>query len=89
MIDRFGRSLRHEDEAIYSVTDLNYAKLSRIMTEKITFEDRDCVGMDYPHTDALVITTMIGQVKVHQTLVDNGSFVSLLYKYAFDQMELS
>lgn len=89
-MERFGKSLKHKDEAICSVTTrVNYTKLPRIMAEEITFGDRDCVGTDYPHTDALVITARIELMKVHRILIDNGSSVSFLFKSAFDQMGLS
>lgn len=80
-MERFGKSLKHQDEAICVVAaGGSYAKLPRIMTEEITFDDIDCAGTDYPHTDALVISTRIGLIKVHRILIDNGSSVSLLFK---------
>lgn len=89
-MERFGKSLRHKDEAICSIAaEVNYTKLPRKMPEEITFDDRDCVGTIYLHTDALVITSRIGLMKVHQILIYNGSSVSLLFKSAFDQMGLS
>ena len=65
-MERFGKSLRHQNEAIWAVAaEVNYTKLPRIMAEDITFRDRDCVGTDYPHTDALVISARIELMKVH------------------------
>ena len=56
--------------------------MPRIMAEETTFGDRDCVGTDYPDTDALVITARIGLMKVHRILIDNRSSMSLLFKFA-------
>lgn len=69
--------------------EAGYAKLPRIMTEEITFGDKNYAGTDYPHADALVISARIGVMKVHRVPIDNGSSMSLLFKSAFDQMGLS
>ena len=42
----------------------------------------------HPHNHPLVITTTIGNMNVHQTLVDNGSSVDILYLGAYEQMGL-
>ena len=57
-------------------------------TEDITFIDTDGRWMHHPHNDPLVITTTIGNMNVHQTLVDNGSSVDILYLGAYEQMRL-
>ena len=44
--------------------------------------------MHHPHNDPLVITTTIGKMNVHQTLVDNGSSVDILYLGAYEKMGL-
>ena len=56
--------------------------------EDITFIDADGRWVHYPHNDPLVITTTIGNMNVHQTLVDNGSSIDILYLGAYEQMEL-
>ena len=87
---KFGRSLQHQDEAIQSVVaEVNCTRVSKMTIEEIAFGDKDCMGTDYPHTDALVISADIGLAKVHRILVDEGSSVSLLFKMTFDQMGLS
>ena len=48
-------------------------------TEDITFTDTDGRRVHHPHNDPLFITTSIGNMNVHQTLVDNGSSVDILY----------
>ena len=44
--------------------------------------------MHHPHNDPLVITTTIGNMNVHHTLVDNGSSVDILYLAVYEQMGL-
>lgn len=55
-MERFGKSLRHKEEAIcLAATEVNYDKLPKIMVEEITFGNKDYMGIDCQHTDALVI----------------------------------
>ena len=42
----------------------------------------------HPHNDPLVITTTIGNMNIHRTLVDNHSSVDILYLGAYEQMGL-
>ena len=55
--------------------------------EDITFTDADGQWVHYPYNDPLVITTIIGNMNVHWTLVDNGSSVDI-YLEAYEQMRL-
>jgi hypothetical protein len=55
----------------------------------ITFSDEDYEGVYLPHSDALVVTMVIGNHKIHWVLVDNGSSADILYKSAFDLMKIS
>ena len=57
-------------------------------TKDITFTDADGRWVHHPHNDPLVITTTIGNMNIHRTLVDNGSSVDILYLRAYEQMEL-
>ena len=57
--------------------------------EDVTFGRKDVEGMDYPHTDALVITAIIEPAIVSKLLVDNKSSVNILFKSTFDKMRLS
>lgn len=49
----------------------------------------DSQGILQDQSDALVITIPVSRVKVHQTLVDNGSSVNILYSRTLSQLELS
>ena len=62
------------------------SKSSRKETEEIIFTDADGRWVHHPHNDPLVITTTIGNMNVHRTLVDNGSSVDILYLGAYEQM---
>ena len=55
--------------------------------DDITFSDRYARHVRHPHCDALVITAMMAN-NVHRLLVDNGSFVNILYYQAFQRMGL-
>ena len=61
-------------------------KSSRKEAEEITFTAADGRWVHHPHNDPLVITTTIGNMNVHRTLVDNGSSVDILYLKAYEQM---
>lgn len=89
-LKRFARSLKHEDEAIcYIATEANYTWLLKIMVEEITFGYRDCIGVEYLHTDTLVIYARIGPTLVHRNLIYNGNSINMLYKNTFNAMWLS
>ena len=57
-----------------------------IENDDITFRDSDAHLVHHPHYDALVITAMMTNNKVHRILVDNGSSVDILYYQAFQKM---
>ena len=44
--------------------------------------------MHHPHNDPLVITTTIGNMNIHLTLMDKGSSVDILYLGAYKKMGL-
>lgn len=44
--------------------------------------------MPQPHNDAFVITLIIANVKIHQVLVDQGSFADVLKLEAFNKIRL-
>ena len=64
------------------------SKSFRKEAEEITFTDADGRWVHHPHNDPLVITTTIGNMNVHWTLVDNGSSVDILYLGAYKQVGL-
>ena len=47
--------------------------------DDITFSERDAHHVRHPHCDVLVIKAMIANNNIHRMLVDNGSFVDILY----------
>ena len=47
--------------------------------ESFWFTKEDSEGILQDQSDALVIIMMVVEVKVHHTLVDNGSSVNILY----------
>ncbi|XP_074356814.1 uncharacterized protein LOC141696588 [Apium graveolens] len=58
-------------------------------TPVISFSDDDYhPGLIEGHQDALVITTRVGNNTVKKMLVDNGSFVDVLYYHAFSRMDI-
>ncbi|XP_062176069.1 uncharacterized protein LOC133881128 [Alnus glutinosa] len=54
----------------------------------IGFSDDDYAGVSLPHIDALVITLTIANYQTRRILVDTGSSVDILFKSAFDHMEV-
>ncbi|XP_020249681.1 uncharacterized protein LOC109827133 [Asparagus officinalis] len=54
--------------------------------ELISFTDDDLQGVEMPHDDPLVITTVINGYQVKRIMVDTGSSVGVLYTSAFNQM---
>ena len=63
-------------------------KQQKMMTDDVVFRERESIGVHAPTEDPLVITIPIGPATVHKVLVDNGSSVNILFKKAFDQMNL-
>ena len=56
--------------------------------DDVTFSERDTHHVRHPHCDALVVKAMIASNNVHRMLVDNGSFIDILYYQAFQMMGL-
>ncbi|XP_074323018.1 uncharacterized protein LOC141659967 [Apium graveolens] len=55
----------------------------------ISFSDDDYrPGLIEGHQDVLVITTRVGNNTVKKMLVDNGSYVDVLYHHAFSRMDI-
>ena len=53
----------------------------------ITFSQEDLQLKDYPHNDAMVISSVIKGFLVHNVLVDTGSAVDIIFAKAFRQMQ--
>ena len=45
--------------------------------------EEDARHLHHPHDDALVISIRVRDYNTHRVLVDNGSFVDILYYPAF------
>ncbi|KAL2531725.1 Ribonuclease H [Abeliophyllum distichum] len=56
--------------------------------EKFSFSKEDASHVLQPHSDALVITMPVSRINIHQTLVDDGSSVNVLYLRTFRQIEI-
>ena len=54
--------------------------------DDITFSEKKAHHVRHPHRDTLVIKAMIANNNVHRMLVNNGSFVDILYYQAFERM---
>ena len=46
---------------------------------KLTFTDKDMVGVDTPHNDALVLSVHISMFEVKRFLIDPGSSSEIMY----------
>ncbi|XP_022841985.1 uncharacterized protein LOC111365684 [Olea europaea var. sylvestris] len=57
--------------------------------ESFWFTEEDSERILQDQSDALVVTMMVAGVKVHRTLVDNGSLVNILYSRTLRQLEIS
>ena len=47
------------------------------------FSEEDARGVKQPHDDHLVIMLIIEEFNTRRILVDKGSFVDIIYLYAF------
>jgi hypothetical protein len=54
----------------------------------IGFSDDDYAGVSLPHNDALVLSLVMANHKVHRILIDTGSSADILYRSAFEQMKI-
>lgn len=55
-------------------------------TLPITFTHEDTVGVHYSHCDALVVKAIVAKNGFNCMLVDNGSYVKILFGAAYDKM---
>ena len=63
--------------------------MSRYEATEITFTDKDMNGVEYPHDDPLVVTTMVGNHNVYRILIDTGATSNLMYYSALKAMGVS
>ena len=81
--DRYIREIRDMPPTNVNNLDERPTKYFKGENDDITFRDSDAHLVHHPHCDALVITAMMANNKVHKILGDNGSSVDILYYQAF------
>ncbi|XP_072090584.1 uncharacterized protein [Arachis hypogaea] len=54
----------------------------------ISFTKEDAQGLLLEHDDPVVITMILANANLHHTLIDQGSSADILFKPAFDKLEL-
>ncbi|XP_062155166.1 uncharacterized protein LOC133863216 [Alnus glutinosa] len=75
-----------QDFEVYSVQ--KPPKSQKRDAQVIGFSDDDYEGLSLPHTDALVLSLVIANHKIHRILIDTGSSADILYRSAFEQMKI-
>ena len=55
--------------------------------QAFSFTEKDLEGVACPHNDVIVISAIIKNAKIHQVLVDTGSFCDIMFLSPFEQME--
>ena len=83
--NRYLREVKERSVTTASSLDKRPAKQLRGEMEDVTFSEKDGRHVRHPHCNALVIKAMIANNNVHRILVDNGSFVDILYFQAFER----
>ncbi|KAJ3704029.1 hypothetical protein LUZ61_007734 [Rhynchospora tenuis] len=71
----------------YEVFHLHAA--GSLVESQISFGPEDCVGVRYPHDDAIVLMLRIHGTRVKRILVDTGSSADVLYFDALKQLNLA
>ncbi|XP_042423383.1 uncharacterized protein LOC122010999 [Zingiber officinale] len=54
----------------------------------ISFGPQDLEGLELPHDDALIIKAVIANSRVARVFVDTGSSVNILFRAAFEEMQI-
>ncbi|XP_042405136.1 uncharacterized protein LOC121995470 [Zingiber officinale] len=54
----------------------------------INFGPQDLEGLELPHNDALIIKVVIANSRVARVFVDTGSSVNILFRAAFEEMQI-
>ena len=63
-------------------------KMAWIDNPNIEFLEEDARRLHHLHDDALIVSIWVGDYNTYQVLVDNGSFVDILYYPKFQQMKI-
>ena len=69
-------------------TEIRPTKQVQRELEDIVLRDADARWVHHPHTNALVITTLVTNSNIHRLMVDYGSAVDVLYLNAYKKMGL-
>ena len=62
--------------------------MARIDNLMIGFMEEDARRLHHSHNDALMVSIQVRDYNTHRVLIDNGSFVDILYYPAFQQMKI-
>ncbi|XP_042423386.1 uncharacterized protein LOC122011003 [Zingiber officinale] len=54
----------------------------------LSFGPQDLEGLELPHDDALIIKAVIANIQVARVFVDTGSSANILFKAAFEEMQI-
>ncbi|XP_042432957.1 uncharacterized protein LOC122019564 [Zingiber officinale] len=55
---------------------------------EISFDPKDPEGVEVAHDDALIIKAVIANYNISHTFIDIGSSVNIIFKKAFDQLQI-
>ena len=88
-LERYARTLRHEQDAELMAVDSHISKRTRREEECIIFTEQDAAHVHFPHSDPMVLEMQIANMIVKRVLVDTGSSVNILYKSSLERMGLS
>ncbi|XP_075645324.1 uncharacterized protein LOC142616335 [Castanea sativa] len=64
------------------------SRMARMDDPVIGFMEEDAQRLHHPHDDVLVLSIRVCDSNTHRVLIDNGSFVDILYYPAFQQMRI-
>ena len=62
--------------------------MAHIGNPVIGFIEEDAQRLHHPHDDILVVSIRVRDYNTHRVLVDNESFINILYYIAFQQMRI-
>ena len=65
-----------------------YSVSRRDMEQVISFSNSDLRDIQLPHNDTLVVTLRIGNYDVQRVLIDQGSFVEVMYQDLYEKLGL-